>query len=83
MSAVIQPEQVDRLIDLYCDWRTACSEVRAAYAQCTAVAAEERVLAYAVYGAALDREESAAGEYARQLIRVADLAPSLAAEAVA
>lgn len=83
MSANVGPELVDRLIDLYCDWRTACSEVRTAYGQLTAAAAEERARAYAVFGAALDREESAAGEYARHLVRVADLAPSFAAGAAA
>jgi hypothetical protein len=60
-----------------------CLEVRAEYEQFTAAPAEERALAYAVYSAALDREESAAGEYARQLMRVAQVAPSLAAEAIA
>jgi hypothetical protein len=77
MNAQIQPELVDRLIELYCDWRTACSEVRAAYDQFRAAPPQERRLAYAVYGAALDREESAAGEYSRQLTRVARLAPAL------
>jgi hypothetical protein len=43
----------------------------------TAAPADERALAYAGYDAALDREESAADEYARQLIRVAHLAPAL------
>jgi hypothetical protein len=76
MSAQIPPESVDRLIELYCDWRTECSEVRAAYGRFTAAPTDERALAYAVYGAALDREESAADEYARQLIRVACLAPA-------
>jgi hypothetical protein len=76
MTAQIQPELVDRLIEVYCDWRTACSEVRAAYEQFAAAPADERALAYAVYDAALDREESAADEYARQLMRVARLAPA-------
>lgn len=76
MNAQIQPELVDRLIELYCDWRTACSEVRAAYELFAAAPAEDRDLAYAVYGAALDREESAASEYSRQLMRVARLAPA-------
>jgi hypothetical protein len=77
MSAQIQPELVDRLIELYCDWRTACSEVRAAYELFTAAAPDRRALEYAVYDAALDREESAADEYARQLMRVAHVAPAL------
>jgi hypothetical protein len=80
MTAHIQPELVDRLIELYCDWRTECSSVRAAYEQFTAAPAGGRTLAYAVYGAALDREESAAAVYARELMRVAHAAPTLADE---
>jgi hypothetical protein len=76
MTAQVQPEQVDRLIELYCDWRTACSEVRAAYELFAAASAEERDLAYAVYGAVLDREQAVADEYARALTRIADAAPA-------
>jgi hypothetical protein len=74
MSAQIRPELVDRLIELYCDWRTKCWDVRAAYKEFTSASREERAVAYAVYGAALDREESAADEYALQLMRVAHIA---------
>jgi hypothetical protein len=77
MSAQVKPESVDRLIELYCDWRTECSEVRAAYERFTDVPGDERALADVVYHATLDREESAADEYARQLMRVAQLAPAL------
>ncbi len=77
MSAEIRPELVDRLIELYCEWRSACSEVRAAYEQFRTAPAQYRGIAYAVYGAALDREESAAGEYARQLTQVAHHAPAV------
>jgi hypothetical protein len=76
MNARVQAELVDRLIELYCDWRSACSEVHAAYGQFAAASAQHRGLAYAVYGAALDREELAAGEYSRHLMRVARLAPA-------
>ena len=76
MTAQIRAELVDRLIELYCDWRSECSEVRATYEQFRVAPAQRRALAYAVYGAALDREESAAGEYARQLMRVAHAAPA-------
>jgi hypothetical protein len=77
VSAQICPELVDRLIDLYCDWRTECAEVLAAYRRFTAAPAGDRALAYAVYGAALDREESAAEEYARHLMLVAHVAPAV------
>jgi len=76
MSAHVAAELVDRLMQLYCAWRQECWEVRAAYDQFTAAPGGERALAYAAYRAALDREESAANEYAQQVMRVADIAPS-------
>jgi len=74
MSAQVEPELVDQLIKLYCDWRSQCWAVRSAYAQFTAAPAEDRTLAYATYRAALDREEAAAGVYAEQLTLVASRA---------
>ncbi len=82
MTAQVQPELVDRLIELYCDWRTACSEVRAGYELFVAAPAEERDLAYAVYGAALDREQAVADEYARALMRIVNVAPAFAPASV-
>ncbi len=76
MSATVPAELVDRLIELYCYWRTQCWNVRAAYAQFTAATADDRALAYAAYLAALDREESAADVYAQQVARVTSFAPS-------
>jgi len=58
---------VDRLIELYCDWRTACAEVRAAYERFCRACASDRELAFAAYAAALDREESACEDYAGQV----------------
>lgn len=58
---------VDRLIDLYCDWRTACGEVRAAYERFCRARASDRELAFAAYAAALDREQSACEDYAGQI----------------
>jgi hypothetical protein len=58
---------VDRLIELYCDWRTACAEVRAAYERSCRACASDRALAFAAYAAALDREESACEDYAGQI----------------
>ncbi len=75
MSAQVPSELIDRLIELYCDWRSQCWNVRAAYAQFTAATADDRAVAYAAYLAALDREESAADLYAEQVARVASLAP--------
>lgn len=58
---------VDRMIDLYCDWRTACAEVRTAYERFCQAHASDRALAFAAYSAALDREESACEDYAEQI----------------
>ena len=74
MSAQVPAHLVDRLIELYCEWRSACWEVRSAYERFSAARADDRALAHAAYQAALDREESAADVYAGQLTRVAWLA---------
>ena len=58
---------VDRLIELYCDWRMACGEVRAAYERFCRACASDRALAFAAYAAALDREQSACDDYAGQI----------------
>jgi hypothetical protein len=58
---------VDRLIELYCEWRTACGEVRAAYERFCRACASDRELAFAAYAAALDREQSACEDYAGQI----------------
>jgi hypothetical protein len=58
---------VDRLIELYCDWRTSCGEVRDAYERFCQACAADRELAFAAYAAALDREQSACQDYAGQI----------------
>lgn len=73
MSAQVPDHLVDRLIELYCQWRTECWEVRAAYERFASTIGDDRALAYGAYLAALDREESAAGVYAEQTTRVASL----------
>jgi hypothetical protein len=79
----VHPHLVDRLMELYCDWRTACSAVRTAYEQFAAADDRDRALAHAAYSAALDREGSAADEYAAQisLIRSRVPGPALGAGA--
>jgi hypothetical protein len=67
MSAEIRPDLVDRMIELYCDWRTACWDARAAYDRFLEAPAADRAVAFAAYMAALDREESACGAYAAQV----------------
>jgi hypothetical protein len=54
-------------MELYCDWRTECSLVQAAYDRFAEAEPDERTLALAAYGAALDREGSAADAYEAQI----------------
>ena len=67
MSTEIRPELVDRMIELYCDWRTACWDVRAAYERFLDARAPDRAVAFAAYTGALDQEESACDAYADQI----------------
>lgn len=66
-------DPVDRLLELYCEWRTTCWDVRTTYGRFCTVRASDRPLAYAAYAAALDREESIAGAYADQVSLVSSL----------
>lgn len=75
MAVDVAPEVVDRLMELYCDWREECLEVHVAYEHFSAASPAERSLAFAVYEAALDREEAACEAYARQ-IRLVTHVPS-------
>jgi hypothetical protein len=63
----IRRDVVDRMIELYCDWRTACAEVQAAYGRFLDAASGDRTMAFAAYTAALDREQSTCEAYARQI----------------
>ena len=67
MSTEISPELIDRMLELYCDWRTGLWDVRAAYARFLDAPAPDRTLAFAAYTAALDQEESACEAYATQI----------------
>lgn len=70
--AQVPPELVDRMIDLYCDWRTGCSEVQAAYERFLGAASSDRGAAFAAYTAALDREEAVCESYAEQVRLIQD-----------
>jgi len=72
LTTEIRSELVDELISLYCNWRTQCAEVTAAYRRCSSAEPTERALAFAAYLAALDREESAARDYASQVELIMD-----------
>ena len=67
IDSQVSPDQVDRLIELYCDWRTEASIVRMAYGRFSEADAADRTLAFAAYLAALDRERSASDAYADQI----------------
>jgi hypothetical protein len=67
MSSEIRTDLIDRLIELYCDWRTGCWDVRAAYERFSDAPAPDRAVAFAAYAAALDQEESACEAYAAQI----------------
>ena len=66
-----RPELSDQLIELYCDWRTRCEDVRANYERFSSAPRAERALTFAAFEAALDREESAAEAYAAHVRRLA------------
>jgi hypothetical protein len=63
----IRRDVVDRLIELYCDWRTVCAEVQAAYERFLDSEPRDRTMAFAAYSAALDREQCTSEAYARQV----------------
>lgn len=63
----IRRDVVDRLIELYCDWRTVCAEVQAAYERFLDSEPADRTMAFAAYSAALDREQCTSEAYARQV----------------
>jgi hypothetical protein len=66
----LRPDAIDRLIELYCDWREECAGVHAAYERFAGAAANNRALAFAAYTAALDREAAAARSYEAQVTRL-------------
>jgi hypothetical protein len=65
----IDASLIDQLmvICLYRDWKDASAEVSAAYSRSSDAGPTDRTLAFAAYGAALDREEAAARAYATRL----------------
>jgi hypothetical protein len=67
VAADIRPDLVDRMIDLYCEWRTDCMQVQAAYKRFLDASASDRAAAFTAYTAALDQEESACSSYADQV----------------
>ncbi len=71
----IAPDVIDRLMEMYLEWREECASLGTAYERWLSVPIEERNLAFAAYRAALDREEQASAVYAKHLNEVAHPAP--------
>jgi hypothetical protein len=59
---------LDDPVIAYAEWRTACIAVWKAYRDWTKAPKADRALAYAAYGAALDREDAAASTYSQLLL---------------
>jgi hypothetical protein len=60
---VVRDRLADKAFQLYLDWRDECAAVDAAYRRWRGAARTESPFAFAVYTAALDREECAAVHY--------------------
>jgi hypothetical protein len=63
LMQVVRDRLVDKAFQLYLDWRDECEAVDAAYRRWRHAAGTESGFAFAVYTAALDREECAALHY--------------------
>jgi hypothetical protein len=70
LDAQVRPDAIDRLIEVYCEWREECAEVQAAYERFSSATADNRALAFVAYTAALDREAAAARFYEGQVNRL-------------
>jgi hypothetical protein len=56
---------IDAMMDRYVSWREECAAVEKSYRDWLGARREDRTVAFAVYAAALDREEYAASAYRR------------------
>jgi hypothetical protein len=65
----------DEFVESYVRWREECEAVRAAYERLAGSAPDRRDLDFAMYRAALYREELAAGAYQRSVERLAVRGP--------
>lgn len=65
----------DALIDLYVEWREACSAVQLSYERWREASRDDRSAAFAAYNEALDREEKAGDVYAALIAKVTPPAP--------
>jgi hypothetical protein len=60
---------VDATLDAYIEWREECEAVDDAYRRWSAASSDGSALAFAIYVAALDREQRASNAYARLVTR--------------
>jgi hypothetical protein len=79
MSRSYRDTQIDAAADAYLEWRERCAAVDEAYRRWSTAAADARALAFAIYVAALDREERASNEYGRVVARNSSLFAALRA----
>jgi hypothetical protein len=73
-NSALARSALDELLERYVSWHEGCEAVRAAYKRWAGSTRAERRLSYAVYLAALDREQLAASTYADHLQRVRRIA---------
>jgi hypothetical protein len=69
----LQEQLVDEAFARYLDWLAECEAVDAAYGAWSMAPRSSRALPFAAYGAALDREQRAAGVYRSVIDRVEQL----------
>jgi hypothetical protein len=67
-----QADVVDAAVDAYVHWREECAAVEATYRRWLSAEKDDRKLAFCAYGAALDREETAARVYAEAMRRLGE-----------
>ena len=63
----------DAALAAYGEWRSECAAVRASYRRWVGAGGEEEPSGFSDYRSALDREEHAAGRYARLMRRAGHL----------
>jgi hypothetical protein len=71
LSSLAEKTLADDMIDAYVDWREESDAVWLAYDGWTSAPTADAAVAFAVYRAALDREERAAEVYGRLVMQLA------------
>ena len=71
-QVVPHESRVDAFVERYVDWREQCQVLDSAYRGWAGATGSERDMAYAMYRAALDREEKTARAYELAAVRLED-----------